>query len=231
MREFFPDGPIWYVAFLFSLTCHEASHALAAKLLGDETAYDAGQVTLNPMPHIRREPFGTVVVPLISFVLGGWMIGWASAPYDPHWQQRYPKRAALMALAGPVANFLIVLLAAGGMLYGISQGIFDFSRFGGFTSIVVSAETGAPSGLSVFCSILFSLNLLLGTFNLLPLPPLDGATVIGLLFDEETALRIYAASRNPSFQLLGMFIAWHVFGRIFAPVFVTALTWLYSFAS
>ena len=73
--------PLWYVAFLFSLTCHEAAHALAAKWGGDPTAYHAGQVTLNPMPHIQREPWGTVLVPLLSYLVGhGGMIGWGSAP-------------------------------------------------------------------------------------------------------------------------------------------------------
>ena len=56
--------PLWYVAFLLSLTCHEAAHALVAKWGGDLTAYYSGQVTLNPLPHIRREPFGTVLVPI-----------------------------------------------------------------------------------------------------------------------------------------------------------------------
>ncbi|HEU4904854.1 MAG TPA: hypothetical protein VFT19_01910, partial [Solirubrobacterales bacterium] len=72
---------IWYVVFLLALTLHEAGHALAAWLGGDETAYQGGQVTLNPMPHIRREPFGTVVIPIITFFFSGWMMGWASTPY------------------------------------------------------------------------------------------------------------------------------------------------------
>ena len=57
-------GVTWYVAFLFSLTLHEAAHALAAYKLGDPTAYHGGQVTLNPLPHMQREPFGTILVPL-----------------------------------------------------------------------------------------------------------------------------------------------------------------------
>ena len=71
-------GAIWYLVFLFSTTCHEAAHALVAKLGGDTTAAEGGQVTLNPIPHIRRSPFGMVVVPILSFLVGGWMIGWAS---------------------------------------------------------------------------------------------------------------------------------------------------------
>ena len=105
-------GFIWYIAFLFSTTCHEASHALVAKLGGDDTADRAGQVTLNPVPHIRREPWGMVVIPLVSFLFFGWMIGWASAPYNPEWQARHPRRGGLMALAGPAANFALMGIAA-----------------------------------------------------------------------------------------------------------------------
>src|SRR5208282_5331142 len=95
-------GFIWYVAFLFSTTCHEAAHAYVAKIGGDTTAALGGQVSLNPIPHIRRSPFGMVVFPILSFFLsGGGMIGWASAPYDPLWERRHPRRSAWMALAGP----------------------------------------------------------------------------------------------------------------------------------
>ena len=104
------EGLTWFVVFIFSTTLHEAGHALAAWKLGDSTAYEGGQVSLNPLPHIRREPVGMVLVPLISFAMSHWMMGWASAPYDPLWAHRYPKRAALMAAAGPAANLLLVLV-------------------------------------------------------------------------------------------------------------------------
>ena len=94
-------GFISYIVFLFSTTCHEASHALAAKIGGDSTAALGGQLSLNPIPHIRRSFFGMVIFPILSFfLLGGGMIGWASAPYDPLWERRHPRRSAWMALAG-----------------------------------------------------------------------------------------------------------------------------------
>ena len=73
-------GITWYVALLVALTCHEAAHGFAALKLGDPTAFSQGRVTLDPVAHIKREPFGTVVIPIVSFILAGWMIGWASAP-------------------------------------------------------------------------------------------------------------------------------------------------------
>src|SRR5271165_1623538 len=105
-------GFIWYVAFLFSTTCHEAAHAYVAKLGGDSTAALGGQISLNPIPHIRRAPFGMVVFPILSFLFSGGMIGWASAPYDPLWERRHPHRSAWMALAGPAANFTLMIIAA-----------------------------------------------------------------------------------------------------------------------
>ena len=91
--------PLWYAVFLLSVTCHEAGHATVAYLGGDPTAYLGGQVSLNPLPHIAREPFGTVLVPLMTYFYANWMMGWASAPYDPLWEDRHPRRAAAMATA------------------------------------------------------------------------------------------------------------------------------------
>src|SRR5580704_4114037 len=105
-------GLVWYVAFLFSTVCHEAAHALAAKLGGDLTAAEGGQVSLDPIPHIRREPFGMVVFPILSYAVGGWMMGWASAPFNPQWALQHPRRSAWMSLAGPGANFSLTILSA-----------------------------------------------------------------------------------------------------------------------
>ena len=88
-------GLIWFIVFLFSTTFHEAGHALVARWGGDPTA--SGQITLNPLPHIEREKFGMVVVPILSYLLSGGMMGWASAPYDAFWAAQHPRRAALMS--------------------------------------------------------------------------------------------------------------------------------------
>ena len=102
-----------YITLLISLVFHEAAHATFAMLGGDRTAYVGGQVTLNPVPHIQREPMGTVVLPLLMlFASNGTMcFGFAHAPYDPLWAHRHPKRAALMSAAGPIANILLALIA------------------------------------------------------------------------------------------------------------------------
>ncbi len=214
--------PLWYVAFLMSLTCHEAAHALVAKWGGDLTAYHSGQVTLNPLPHIRREPFGTVLVPIISLFLSGWMLGWGSAPYDPYWEQWRPKRAALMALAGPAANFLLALAAVLLIHAGTGMGFFVIPETFSFIR-VVEATSAAGEGAAQFLSILFSLNLLLGTFNLIPVPPLDGHSAIGLVLPEDLFRRWLELVRSPMLSLLGLLIAWRYFDVVFFPVFFLAL--------
>src|SRR5258708_29653908 len=102
-------GFIWYVAFLFSTTCHEAAHALAAKIGGDETAFPGGQGSLNPGPHIQREPWGMVVFPILSLILTGNLFGWGSAPYDPLWGRRPPPPAPWRAPPGPAPNYTLML--------------------------------------------------------------------------------------------------------------------------
>src|SRR5271156_46177 len=140
--DFLILGVMWYIVFLFSTTCHEGAHSLIAKLGGDSTAFHGGRGTLNPLPHIKREPFGLVVVPILSYFIAHWMIGWASAPYDPAWQQRYPRRAAWMALAGPGANFVLVILSAVAIRIGIAVGIFRLPSSAGFTHITEAALPG-----------------------------------------------------------------------------------------
>lgn len=214
--------PLWYVAFLFSLTCHEAAHALVAKWGGDLTAYHAGQVTLNPMPHIQREFWGTVVVPLISYVIGhGAMIGWGSAPFDPYWEQRYPKRAAWMALAGPAANMILVIISAILMHIGMLTGYFQGMQYVGFTSIIEGADLAG--GVATFLSILFSLNLLLALFNLFPVPPLDGNTAIALILPDKLNDKYREFTRQPMLQMFGVLIAWFLIDPIFRPAWSGAV--------
>ncbi|HEY7697172.1 MAG TPA: site-2 protease family protein [Vicinamibacteria bacterium] len=219
-------GLIWFVVFLFSTTCHEGAHALVAKLGGDPTA--AGQVTLNPIPHMRREPFGMVVVPVLSYLIGGYVMGWASAPYDPLWSYRHPHRAARMALAGPAANFTLMLLAAIAIRAGVAVEFFQAPSTVSFARITEATDpSGIGSLLATVVSVLFMLNLILGTFNLLPVPPLDGNVGVTILMAEDRARRFLEIFRNPQFALMGIVFAWVVFGRVFPHVFTYALNLLY----
>jgi Zn-dependent protease len=199
-------GFIWYVVFLFSTTCHEASHALVAKLGGDDTAERTGQVTLNPVPHIRREPWGMVVIPILSFLFANTMIGWASAPFNPEWERRYPRRSAFMALAGPAANFTLMLIAAILIRFGREYGWF------------VHGAEGQASLLGTILMIFFLLNLLLGVFNLLPVPPLDGSTGIMIFMGNETAHRYLDWLRTTPYRSLGLLAVLLGFRYLYGPI-------------
>ncbi len=200
-------GFISYMVFLFSTTCHEAAHAFAAKLGGDNTAALGGQASLNPIPHISRSPMGMVVVPLLAFFTTGGMIGWASAPFDPLWERRHPRRSAWMALAGPATNFTLMLIAAAALRAG---SFFDwFHR---------DAVTGAHSIATVILFTLFSLNLLLGTFNLLPVPPLDGSTGIMLFMGEKQSQSYLDWLRENPYAQAGLLVGLVVFYQIYPHV-------------
>jgi len=222
---------LWYLAFIVSIVAHEAAHAWAALKLGDRTAYEGGQVTLDPVPHIRREPLGTVVVPLISFVLGGWMIGWASTPYDREWARQSPDKAAWMALAGPTANLLLVLASALLIRLGVALGSFYPPAQVRFTTVVSSYAGGVPEGLAVLLSIFFTLNLILLVFNLIPLPPMDGSSIVRLLMGKSLGARYQAAIEKSGLAFLGLIIAWNLFGQIFRPLHLLAMNLLYPGAN
>ena len=223
-----PTALAYFAVFLFSTTLHEAAHAWAALRGGDPTAYHGGQVSLDPIPHIRREPFGMVILPLLASVTIGWPFGYASAPYDPRWAMRYPRRAALMALAGPAANLALVIVALALLRVGAMAEVFfppESASFG-----MLAATEGGPAWEAVgrILSIIFSLNLLLCIFNLLPFPPLDGSAVITLLMSREVTARYQTFIwSTPMLGFVGIFVAWQLFPPIFRPIFWAAINFIY----
>lgn len=213
---------VWFASFLFSTTVHEAMHAFAAWRLGDPTAYHGGQVSLSPVPHVAREPIGMLVLPLITSFTQGWAIGWASAPYDPRWAARYPKRAAIMAAAGPAGNFLIALVAFVTMRVALEAGFFTAPDRVRFESLVELAG-GGTSIVTMLLSVLLVQNVFLGVFNLLPLPPLDGASVLRGVAPRAVASTLDSLATNPAFSLVGLFVAWQVFPAIAGRLFFILL--------
>ncbi|MDA0838427.1 MAG: site-2 protease family protein [Planctomycetota bacterium] len=228
--EFITHGLVWYINLLLAVTLHEAAHAFAAHLLGDSTAYEGGQVSLDPRPHLKREPFGTIWFPIISFILQGgqFMMGWASAPYDPHWALRYPRRAAWMAAAGPASNLVITIFAFVLLKVGLSNGFFLLPNKMSLTT-VVTGGAGMAASAGLMLSVMFSLNLILFLFNLLPVPPLDGSSILVLFLPEELAERYTEAlMRSPFLSIIGLILAWNFAGYLIGPVFQWAVRMLYS---
>lgn len=146
------------IILLFSVVVHEVSHGLAALKLGDDTAEKMGRLTLNPIKHL--DPIGSVFLPLMLVLLhSGFIFGWAKpVPYNPL-NLKMPRRdSALLALAGPAANFSLALVF--GLLMRIGAHFALWLPFVSFLGIIVQV------------------NLILGIFNLLPIPPLDGSKIL-----------------------------------------------------
>lgn len=219
MQSTLTEGLLWYVVFVLSTSCHEAGHAWSALKLGDDTAARGGQVSLNPWPHIRREPFGMVVMPLLSWFSAGWLIGWASAPYDPAWARQWPRRVALMALAGPAANLLLVLGAALLIRVGVEWNILTAPVSPDSMHLADAITAGPWDTVAKILSVTLSLNLLLFVFNLIPLPPLDGSSVPLLFLPPALAEKYTAVFRNPMLQIVGML----VISRLLSPLFPVLL--------
>jgi Zn-dependent protease len=222
---------VWYLVFVLSTTCHEFAHAVVGRLGGDRTAEQEGLLTLDPTVHIRRSPAGMLAIPIVSYLWMGWMVGWASVPYDPHWGRRHPLRSALMSLAGPAANFLLAgagivalrLLLDRGLLQPPADFDFSFSR-------VADAPEGAASylgALAKFLSVLVNLNILLGCFNLLPLPPLDGSGVVEGLSPRRAGMVYDYIRSQPIISMSATLLAWALIQPIATPALVFALKLLY----
>lgn len=151
------------VILIFSVVIHEVSHGYAALALGDETAKHAGRLTLNPIKHL--DPFGSLILPTLSYLLGGFIFGWAKpVPYNPYNLRDQKKGPAYVALAGPVSNLVLAMF------------------FGILIRILVPLSTQA-SGLFLanfitIASTIVLLNLILAVFNLVPVPPLDGSKIL-----------------------------------------------------
>ncbi len=222
------EALIYYAVFLFSTTLHEAAHAWAAKRGGDLTAYHGGQVSIDPMPHIRREPFGMVVLPVISVLISGWPFGFASAPYDPNWARRYPRRAAWMALAGPGANLLLIIIAAAAINIGVALGVFYSPERISFGHVTAATGGGFMGSVALLLGVFFSLNLVLLVLNMLPIPPLDGSGALPLLLSPEATHRYqdFVWSQR-GLAWIGILVAWQVFDFLFNPLFLAAVNLLY----
>lgn len=230
--NFLANLVVWYVVFLFSTTLHEAAHSYVAAYCGDSTAYRAGSATLNPIPHMKRERMGMIAVPLISFVLNAmrgsyWMIGWASAPFNPYWAARYPKRSFLMSLAGPLTHIVPLGAAWLGMYIGLRTGFFGPPSSQAMFPVGMGSGGSLSWGLAMFLNVFFRLNAILLVFNLLPLPPLDGSEIWYLFMKKEEDRLRWRYTAN-SYSFAGLLVAWWLFPRIFGPFYIFLIRHLFA---
>ena len=207
-----------YFVLLFAITIHEASHGWAAKKFGDLTAFQMGRVTINPIPHI--DPVGTVLLPLIMMFTGIPLIGWAKpVPVNPM-NLKNPRRDNLwISFAGPLSNFT----AAAGFIIILQILKFSSPKFFQAAFFIVPGQAGqlqAAQGIGLILYFGILINIALGIFNLLPIPPLDGSGVLmGFLSDE-------AAEKYDKIRPYGIFI---IFGLIFFRFFQIIFTPVQAF--
>ena len=226
-----PEFLTWYIPLIFAMVFHEAAHAFAAYLGGDRTAYEVGQVTINPIPHMMRAPVGMIVLPILTFAFMGFPLGFAHAPYNPYWAIANPRKSALMAAAGPVANLLLALVFFALIKIGLRHSVHWFeineSIGGGRLSFVDGiltgpgwAETGFLANLAKISMIMFFLNVLLGLFNLLPFPPLDGSGIVEGLLPPEPRSMFRELRTSPTAAIIGILIGWMILQHTIEPIWV-----------
>ena len=192
------------VAFLFAISVHESAHAWMAARRGDPTAMMLGRVTLNPIRHI--DPIGTVVLPIIAAISSFPMIGWAKpTPVNPRNFKNPVADDIAVSVAGPVSNFLVVIFAL------IVLAILGVA--GRAVSPAMRSSILTPLILMFFW--LAEINVLLGVFNLIPLPPLDGSHVLRHALSG-SALRAYDAVGTIGLMAL-VFFAPRVLGLLLDP--------------
>ena len=193
---------IYAIPILFAITVHEVAHGWVASKLGDQTAKQLGRLTLNPIKHI--DPIGTILVPIVLSTFGGFIFGWAK-PVPVDWRNlRKPKRdMAWVAIAGPCANLLMVLLWAGLIKLILVTG---------------DASSGPVMALLEMAKIGVQINAFLMILNLLPLPPLDGSRILTALLPPLWAYRFNQLERVGLIIIL-VLLATGLLLKILLPVY------------
>lgn len=192
------------IPVLFAITLHEVAHGWVARYFGDRSAEMMGRLSLNPLRHI--DPLGTVVVPILMLWLGGFMFGWAKpVPVNPRAMRNPEKSMIAVAAAGPAANFAMAVLW--GLVYRASQ--------------MLPGGTGEFLAQMAVFGLFF--NILLGTFNLLPIPPLDGGRILRGLVPRSFGLRLDAIEPY-GFIIVVALLASGVLNRFMDPVFTAVET-------
>ncbi|CAN5126014.1 site-2 protease family protein [soil metagenome] len=186
---------------IMSVVIHEVSHGYMANYLGDPTAKYDGRLTLNPIKHL--DPIGSVVVPIVGYLTGGMIFGWAKpVPYNSHNLRPGRWSEALVALAGPFSNLCLALI------------------FGIFLRLSPTFGLLNENVLGITASIVF-INLILMLFNLVPVPPLDGSKLLFAFFPERMyQLRGFFERYGFILVLVFIFYGW----RFVAPLAISLFT-------
>ena len=185
------------VPVVFAITVHEVAHGWVASRLGDDTAASKGRLTLNPLKHV--DPIGTIVVPVVMHLAGGPLFGWAKPVPVDFRRLRSPRRdIALVALAGPAANLL--MLIGWGIVLAMTDQLSGASR----RFLLDVAEAGIIA------------NTVLMVLNLFPVPPLDGSRVVAVLLPRRLAVW-YVKLEPIGLIIVALLLVTQVLGTLIGP--------------
>ncbi|MDC9725658.1 MAG: site-2 protease family protein [Gammaproteobacteria bacterium] len=205
---------IWGIPVIFAITIHEVAHGWVALQFGDRTAQMMGRLTLNPIKHI--DPLGTIIIPGVLLMAGGFIFGWAKPVPVTFQNLRKPKSdMAWVALAGPAANFVMAILWAIIAKIGISIYAADIAM-------------GEPMIYMAVAGIM--INAMLMTLNLLPLPPLDGGRILVSLLPGPLAWQVGRIEPYGFFILVGL-LYFGILSMVLWPLigaFITLLASLFG---
>ncbi len=210
---------LFMVALVFSLSVHESAHAWMSNYFGDDLARLQGRISLNPMVHV--DPIGTLLFPAIMFFTGARLIGWAKpTPVNPlRWRN---KRVAnfWVSVAGVICNFIIAIVAGIILRVLYSTGVIDGRLLPAQTESMIAI--GGVKLLQAF----FTLNVALGVFNLIPIPPLDGSKILQSILPPRFEAGLEAYER---FGPILLFVA--VFAGLLSPIFniIMPIAWYILF--
>ncbi len=208
---------IWAIPVIFAITLHEVAHGWVANKLGDPTARLLGRLTINPIKHI--DPMGTLLVPGLLLLIPhvNFIFGWAKPVPITYQNLRNPKRdMALVALAGPLSNFLMALFWASIVKIGMLAGSNGYATFGNNNAFTLAK-------LFIFMgSAGIIINLVLMVLNLIPLPPLDGSRIVTSFLSAKQAY-YYNKLENIGFLILFVFLATGMLSIIIKPPIIALL--------
>jgi Zn-dependent protease len=206
-----------FVVLLFSAVLHEVAHGYEAERLGDDTARRAGRLTLNPLAHL--DPFLSFLMPLVLFLTTGFFFAGAKpVPYNPNNLKNPRTGAVKVALAGPATNLFIALVFGILSVLVPIAGATKGALFGAIANAGTPVFVGPLDGIYFFFLIIVYINVLLGIFNLVPIPPLDGSKLLFLVLPPTPATYKFMYFMERWGLILVLIFVFFGFGIIFPVI-------------